>query len=94
MSLGRSYQDSFTHSQTVARDLAHMLPPAVNILSPSIIQEIHFLLASLSGGGGGGGGGQKVPTLISKIHIFASNTALAVTFGNFSQNLSRKMMVC
>ena len=32
----------------------------------------------------GGGGGQKVPALISKICIFATNTATATKFGDFS----------
>ena len=31
-----------------------------------------------------GGGGHKVPALISKIRIFAANTATATKFGNFS----------
>ena len=33
---------------------------------------------------GGGGGGHKVPALISKICIFAANTAIATKFGDFS----------
>ena len=36
---------------------------------------------------GGGGGGHKVPALISKIRIFAPNTATATKFGNFSKHL-------
>ena len=31
-----------------------------------------------------GGGGHKVPELISKIRIFAMNTATATKFGDFS----------
>ena len=36
------------------------------------------------GGGGGWGLGHKVPALISKIHIFATNTATVTKFGDFS----------
>ena len=32
----------------------------------------------------GGGGAQTVPALISKIHIFATNTATATKLGDFS----------
>ena len=44
--------------------------------------------------GGRGGGGHKVPALISKIRIFAPNTATATKFGNFSKHLSEKTMLC
>ena len=33
---------------------------------------------------GGGGGGHKVPALISRIRIFATNTVIATKFGDFS----------
>ena len=42
----------------------------------------------------GGGGGHKVLALVSKIRIFETNTATATKFGDFSQNLSGKTMVC
>ena len=34
--------------------------------------------------GGGGGRGHKVPALISRIRIFATNTATTMRFGDFS----------
>ena len=37
--------------------------------------------------GGGVGGMHKVPALISKIRIFATNNATATKFGDFSWNL-------
>ena len=40
------------------------------------------------------GGGHKVLALVSKIRIFETNTATATKFGDFSQNLSGKTMVC
>ena len=39
---------------------------------------------SYTAGGGGGGGAHKVPALFSKIFIFATNTATATKFGEFS----------
>ena len=36
----------------------------------------------------------QMPAQISNIHIFATNTATATKFHDFSQNLSRKTMVC
>ena len=42
----------------------------------------------------GGGGGHKVPALILKVCIVATNTATATKFGEFSYNLSEKTMVC
>ena len=35
-----------------------------------------------------------MPALMSKIRIFATNTATATKFGDFSLNLSGKTMVC
>ena len=53
-----------------------------------------LILLILHGGGGGGGeGGHKVPALISRTRIFATNTATATTFGDLLQNLSSKTMV-
>ena len=47
----------------------------------SMFHQIRFLLALSYTVGGGG---HKVPALISKIRIFAMNTATATKFGDFS----------
>ena len=47
-------------------------------LRPSLIQRCLNPIIH----GWGRGGGQKMPTLISKICIFATNTATATTFGD------------
>ena len=43
-----------------------------------------YLTMSYTGGGGGGWRGHKVPALISKNRIFATNTAIETKFGDFS----------
>ena len=61
--------------------------PFLNIFSNLITNKGLTLSYTGEGGGGvggGGGRGHKVPALVSKIRILATNTATGTTFGDFS----------